>query len=138
MVQKAIAPRQLTADVRADDYTGVLQDWFSWLRLGIVDLVQPMAYAYKAGQISTWFAEWATDIPLDRIVPLLSLYDFHITPQVIKTNAELLIEISECKALNLDTSGFAFFDSNGLKTNNRSLIRKFALMYRKNQNKIPK
>ena len=137
MVQTAIAPRQLTVAVRAHDYQDTLQDWFYWLRLGIVDTVQPMAYAYRAGQIATWFARWDTDIPLDKIVPLLCLYNLYVTPPVIKTNAELLIEINECKVYNIDTIGYAFFDSNGLNSKNRPLIRSLTFKNHNNLYKIP-
>jgi uncharacterized lipoprotein YddW (UPF0748 family) len=137
MVQSAIVPRQLNVSVRAHDYKGVLQDWFSWLRLGIVDRAITMSYAYRAGQISAWYYQWDTDIPLDRIVPCLSLYDLHISPPVIKTTAELLAEIDECKALNLDTLGFAFFDSDGLDVNNRSLIKSSKFKNHNNQLHIP-
>lgn len=137
MVQTAIVPRKLIITVRAHDYKGVLQDWFSWLRLGIVDRAIPMAYAYRAGQITDWFSLWDSDIPLERVVPCLSLYDFHVTPQVIKTTTELRMEIDECRELHLDTLGFAFFDSDGLTSINRPLIRSLAFENHKYLFKIP-
>lgn len=137
MVQTAIAPRLFTAAVSCNNYITGLQDWFTWLRTGIIDSVQPMAYTYRAGQIPAWVARWDTDISLDKIVPILSLYDFNVKPPVIKTAAELLIEINECKVLNLDTIGFAFFDSNGLNTQNRALIRNLAFENHKYLSRIP-
>ena len=137
MVQSAIAPRQLAATVRAHDYKGVLQDWFSWLHLGIIDTAIPMAYAYRSGQIPAWFSQWDTDLPLNKIVPCLSLYDLHVRPPVIKTSTELLLEINECKMLKLDTMGFAFFDSNALYSKNRALIRSLKYKNQDYEFKIP-
>ncbi len=137
MVQEAITPYQLIATVTAHDYKSVLQDWFSWLRLGIVDTALPMAYAYQPGQIPYWISLWDTDIPLDKIVPCLSLYDLHKNPYMIKTTTELMIEINECKLLNLANSGLAFFDSDGLNSNNRVLIRSLKFKNRNNKLNIP-
>ena len=137
IVHAAISPRQLIADVTSNKYKSVMQDWFSWLRLGIIDVAQPRVYAYQPGQIPTWIAQWDTDIPLNKIVPCLCLYDLRVKPYVIKTNSELLIEINECEALNLGISGLAFYDSGGLNSNNRALIRRLKFQNHNNGLHIP-
>lgn len=122
MVQASIGTHRLIADVRASSYAGVLQDWFSWVRLGIVDAVQPMLYVYQSGQITSKVSAWATDISYSRIVPLLSLWDFHVSPAVIKPVSELSTEVNECNVLGLSMNGFAFFDGDGINPSNSAFI----------------
>jgi hypothetical protein len=75
---KQIKPEaQVTAAVfynrRAAD--GVHQDWYAWLREGIIDYVIPMAYTMNDADLSAALAEWQQADPrLERIIPGLSIY----------------------------------------------------------------
>lgn len=53
----------------------VCQDWYGWLREGIIDYVLPMAYTEKNDLLEAALQEWqACDPHLDRIIPGLSIY----------------------------------------------------------------
>lgn len=54
---------------------GVCQDWYGWLREGLIDYVLPMAYTMKNDDLEAALQEYrAFDPPLARIIPGLSIY----------------------------------------------------------------
>jgi uncharacterized lipoprotein YddW (UPF0748 family) len=53
----------------------VYQDWYGWLREGIIDYVIPMCYVMKAEDLEAGLDEWqVADPTLERIMPGLSIY----------------------------------------------------------------
>jgi uncharacterized lipoprotein YddW (UPF0748 family) len=53
----------------------VCQDWYGWLREGIMDYVLPMAYTEKSDLLRAALDEWqAFDPRMERIIPGLSIY----------------------------------------------------------------
>jgi len=53
----------------------VCQDWYGWLKEGIIDYVIPMAYLMDNAKLREALEEWrAADPQMARIIPGLSIY----------------------------------------------------------------
>jgi len=75
---KAIKPKAwVSAAVfyNRESADSVCQDWYGWLREGIIDYVLPMAYTEDDARLKAALDEWqAFDPRLERIIPGLSIY----------------------------------------------------------------
>jgi len=71
----------------------VLQDWYGWLHMGIVDFVAPMAYVDDARLISA-LKEWKEADPnLEKIIPGLSIYEVKNGREMAKDYREVVKQI---------------------------------------------
>lgn len=90
----------------------VCQDWYGWLKEGIIDYVLPMAYLMENSKLQEALDEWkAADPQFERIIPGLSIYmrGEKITsrpPDLVLSQAEL------CRKAG--ARGTLFFASNYL------------------------
>lgn len=71
----------------------VLQDWYGWLDMGIVDFVAPMAYVDDARLLSA-LKEWKQADPnLEKIIPGLSIYEMRNGREVAKDYRKVVKQI---------------------------------------------
>ncbi|MGC9003163.1 MAG: family 10 glycosylhydrolase [bacterium] len=75
----------------------VLQDWYKWLELGIVDFVAPMAYVDDNRLISA-LREWKSyDSNLEKIIPGLRIYEIKNGKEVARDLKQVMRQIEIIK-----------------------------------------
>jgi uncharacterized lipoprotein YddW (UPF0748 family) len=91
----------------------VYQDWYGWLKEGIVDYVIPMCYVMDSRDLERDLDEWlAADPKLERIVPGLSIYQ-QAGGQTTSRPPELVLDqVSRC--LKRGAHGTVFFSAHYL------------------------
>jgi len=77
----------------------VCQDWYGWLREGIIDYVLPMAYVDGLPPLQEAVDEWkAFDPTLERIIPGLSIYRHQGERTTARDAASVLAQQEVCRA----------------------------------------
>ncbi|HQK93350.1 MAG TPA: family 10 glycosylhydrolase [Armatimonadota bacterium] len=99
---KALKPEaQVSAAVFYDRRSAdsVCQDWYGWLREGIIDYVLPMAYVDGLPPLEKAIDEWkAFDPTLERIIPGLSIYRQEGDQTVSRDAASVLAQQELCRS----------------------------------------
>ncbi len=86
-------------DKRSAD--SVCQDWYGWLREGIIDYVLPMAYTESNEELTRALDEWkAFDPGLARIIPGLSIYSRSAAGAVPRDIDLVLSQTALCRSRN--------------------------------------
>jgi uncharacterized lipoprotein YddW (UPF0748 family) len=85
----------------------VMQDWYRWLDMGIVDFAAPMAYVDNAHLVSA-LREWKQADPnLEKIIPGLSIYKVKNGREVTKDYKKVIKQIELIR--NEGARGFILF-----------------------------
>ena len=91
----------------------VCQDWYGWLKEGIIDYVVPMAYLMENAKLQEALEEWrAADPTMARIIPGLSLYQKDGGTTASRPRELVLSQVELCRSLG--ARGNLFFASNHL------------------------
>ncbi len=114
VISSAVYYRKSSAD-------RVLQDWYGWLKEGIVDFVAPMAYVSDE-ELKNALQEWKhADPTLERIIPGLSIYKVRQGKEVPKAREEVSRQLGLIR--RGEAKGFILFSLPFLTDEIASLLR---------------